>query len=53
LQRVNDLIESEEEQEFNFTKRRFKERIMIPLQQQANFEQYLCVALTYTKLKKG
>ena len=51
-ERVNDLIASGQGTEFNFTKKRFKEWVLIPLEFQDEYERYINEALTYAKTKK-
>ncbi len=50
-ERVNALIDSGEGMEFNFTKKRFKEWVLIPLEFQDDYEAYLREALEYAKGK--
>lgn len=49
--RVNELVTSGEGMAFNFTKRRFKEWVLIPRVQQQNYADYLQEALSYAKQK--
>ncbi|WP_428603947.1 hypothetical protein [Sedimenticola sp.] len=50
--RVNELIASGEGKEFNFTKKRFKEWVLIPASLEKHYEKYLHEALAYAKRKK-
>ena len=50
-ERVNDLISSGKGMEFNFTKKRFKEWVLIPLAFQDDYEAYIREALSYAKQK--
>lgn len=50
-ERVNDLISSGMGMEFNFTKKRFKEWVLIPLEFQDDYTQYITEALNYAKQK--
>jgi len=50
-QRVNKLIEEGHGNEFNFTKKRFKEWVLIPLDFEENYESYIYESLAYAKLK--
>ena len=47
--RVNELIASGAGMEFNFTKKRFKEWVMIPLEFQDAYPGYIKEALAYAK----
>ncbi len=47
--RVNALIASGMGMEFNFTKKRFKEWVLIPLEFQDEYLTYLTEALTYAQ----
>jgi hypothetical protein len=49
--RVNELIESSEGVEFTYTKKRFKEWVIIPLELEADYEAYLREALAFAQLK--
>ena len=49
--RVNELIETGEGSEFNFTKKKFKEWVMIPLEFEDQYEDYIREAITYAKSK--
>lgn len=51
-ERVNELIAEGNGMEFNFTKKRFKEWVLIPLEFQDEYEGYITEALTYAKNKK-
>ena len=51
-QRVNELIASGEGREFNFTKKRFKEWVLIPATLEKQYEKYLREALAYAKQRK-
>ncbi len=48
-ERVGELIASGKGMEFNFTKKRFREWVLIPLEFQDEYEKYLNEALTYAK----
>jgi len=48
-ERVNELISSGVGKEFNFTKKRFKEWVLIPLDLQDEYESFLNEALVYAK----
>lgn len=50
-ERVNELIDEGKGMEFNFTGKRFKEWIMIPIDYQEEYESYLFEALDYAKKK--
>ncbi len=50
-ERVNELIASGHGMEFNFTKKRFKEWVMIPLEFQDDYTQYITEAINYAKQK--
>ncbi|TQV88458.1 hypothetical protein [Aliikangiella coralliicola] len=49
--RVNELIAQGRGLEFNFTKKRFKEWVLIPLDYEADYESYIYEALEYAKTK--
>ena len=51
--RVNELIANGQGNEFNFTKKRFKEWVLIPIEFDDKFESYLQEALEYARLKTG
>jgi hypothetical protein len=48
-ERVNELVASGIGMEFNFTKKRFKEWVLIPLEFQDDYLDYILEALAYTK----
>lgn len=48
-ERVNELIAQDRGVEFNFTKKRFKEWVLIPLEFQDEYEAYMNEALLYAK----
>ena len=50
-ERVNELIASGHGLAFNFTKKRFKEWVLIPLEFQDNYIDYVNEALVYAKGK--
>ncbi len=50
-ERVNELIDAGEGTEFNFTKKRFKEWVIIPLEFEEDYERYLYEALEYARRK--
>lgn len=49
--RVNALITQGKGREFNFTKKRFKEWVLIPKELQGEYENYVLEALEYAKAK--
>jgi len=50
-ERVDELIALGMGMEFNFTKKRFKEWVLIPLEFQDDYELYIYEALAYAKQK--
>lgn len=48
-QRVNEILESGEGLEFNFTKKRFKQWVLIPLEFEQQYETYMNEALNHAK----
>ena len=50
-ERVNELITAGKGREFNFTKKRFKEWVLIPLEYEAEYESYMYESLEYAKKK--
>ncbi len=48
-ERVNELIDAGEGTEFNFTKKRFNEWVIIPLEFEEDYERYLYEALEYAR----
>ncbi len=48
-ERVNELLSTGKGMEFNFTKKRFKEWVLIPLEFQDEYEAYINEALIYAK----
>jgi hypothetical protein len=50
-ERVNELIASGHGMAFNFTKKRFKEWVLIPLEFQGDYIDYINEALVYAKGK--
>lgn len=48
-ERVNELVSQGVGAEFNFTKKRFKEWVLIPLEFQDDFEAYISEALSYAQ----
>lgn len=50
-ERVNELVDAGEGTEFNFTKKRFKEWVIIPLEFEEEYERYLYEALEYARQK--
>jgi len=50
-ERVGDLISAGKGKEFNFTKKRFREWVLIPLEFQGDYEAYIREALFYAKQK--
>ena len=51
-ERVDQLIASGDGLEFNFTKKKFKEWVLIPSEQEMNYEKYMREALDYAQSKK-
>ena len=49
--RVDELIEIGKGMEFNYTKKRFKEWVLIPMEFQDEYEAYINEALNYAKEK--
>lgn len=47
--RVNEIIGNGEGNEFNFTKKRFKEWVLIPSEFEERFESYINEAIIYAK----
>jgi hypothetical protein len=50
-ERVNELVTNGEGNEFNFTKKRFKEWVLIPLQFEQYFESYIEEALAFARTR--
>jgi hypothetical protein len=50
-ERVNELIDQGKGMEFNFTKKRFKEWVLIPRDFEEEYDSYLQEALVYAKTK--
>ena len=50
--RVNELIASGEGEEFNFTKKRFKEWVLIPMQREEHYTAHFMEALDFARCKK-
>jgi len=50
-QRVNALIAEGEGRPFNFTKKQFKEWVLIPLEYEGDYEAYIYEALRYAQEK--
>lgn len=48
-ERVNELISQGSGMEFNFTKKRFREWVLIPLEFQDDYEAYMKEALSYAQ----
>jgi hypothetical protein len=48
-ERVNELIADGKGKEFNFTKKRFKEWVLIPSEYEENYEDYIYEAFEYAK----
>lgn len=48
-ERVNEIIDHGEGNEFNFTKKRFKEWVLIPSEFEERYEDYIREAITYSK----
>jgi hypothetical protein len=48
-ERVNELISEGRGMEFNFTKKRFREWVLIPLEVQDEYEAFMKEALDYAK----
>jgi len=51
-ERVNELVAEGKGMEFNFTKKRFKEWVLIPLEFEDDYESYIHESLEYAKKKK-
>ena len=51
-ERVNALIAEGRGREFNFTKKRFKEWVLIPSEIEDEYEEYIYEALEYARNKK-
>ena len=51
--RVDELIADGKGLEFNFTKKKFKEWVLIPLEYEDEYETYIYEALEYAKNKKN
>ena len=49
--RVDELIEEGIGMEFNFTKKRFKEWVLIPLDFESDYESYIYESLNYARMK--
>ena len=49
--RVNELISEGKGNEFNFTKKRFKEWVLIPVDYEDEYESYIYESLEYAKKK--
>lgn len=47
--RVNELLETDEGLEFNYTKKRFKEWVLIPSEASDEFERFMLEALEFAK----
>ncbi|MBL4645177.1 MAG: hypothetical protein JKY99_01825 [Rhizobiales bacterium] len=52
-QRVDELVAAGTGMEFNFTKKRFKEWVLIPLEFEDDYEAFMREALAYAKEKAG
>ncbi len=50
-ERVNELVEKGVGMEFNFTKKRFKEWVLIPLEHLDDYDDYIFEALAYARRK--
>lgn len=50
-ERVNELITAGKGKEFNFTKKRFKEWVLIPIEYEDEYESYIYESLEYAKRK--
>ena len=51
-ERVNQLVSERKGNEFNFTKKRFKEWILIPIKYEDDYESYIYESLEYAKKSK-
>ena len=51
-ERVNELIAEGKGKEFNFTKKRFKEWVLIPSELEEDYEEYIYEAFEYAKEKR-
>lgn len=52
-ERVEELIAEGKGLEFNFTKKKFKEWVLVPLDYEDEYESLLYESLTYLKKKRG
>ena len=52
-ERVDELINRGIGKEFNFTKKRFKKWVLIPLEYEAEYESYMYESLEYAKKKRS
>ena len=52
-ERVNELIAQGIGREFNFTKKRFKEWVLIPQEREDEYEGYIYEAIDYARRKEG
>jgi len=50
-ERVNELIAEGKGREFNFTKKRFKEWVLIPIEYEDDYESYIYESLEHAKGK--
>ncbi len=48
-ERVNEIIDEGKGNEFNFTKKRFKEWVLIPLDMEDEYESFILESLAYAK----
>ncbi len=51
-ERVNEIIADGKGMEFTFTKKRFKEWVLIPLEFEDEYEEYIYESLKYAKEKR-
>ena len=51
-ERVDELITEGKGMEFNFSKKRFKEWVLIPLEYEDEYESYIYESLEYAKKKR-
>jgi len=51
-ERVNQLVSEGKGNEFNFTKKRFKEWVLIPIEYEEEYESYIYESLEYAKKSK-
>lgn len=52
-ERVDEIIATGKGREFNFTKKRFKEWVLIPRQFEDQYDDFIYEAVAYAKNKEG